>query len=136
MSARGPSDIVAEAGSLVDESGGLGPFVRQFGVGGVLYALVLQSIELITSAGTVLLAPFRALGEGLADLVGGTIGTGVDVIAAGGAQSIESITEGLAQFAGPLAFPLAVAVVMLSVFVFIRAVANLEFSPLVFVRSR
>lgn len=136
MSAQSPEDIVTSGADLVERYGGLTPFVRQVGVGGVLYALILQVADLIGSIGTVLLSPFRALGRGLAELVGGTLGTGVDIVAAGGEQTIFSLTEGLAAFLGPLAFPASVAIVMSAVYVFVRLVAEIEFSPFVFVGRR
>lgn len=135
MSASAES-IVTSGADLVERYGGLQPFIRQVGVGGVLYALVLQVVDLIGSVGVVLLAPFRALGRGLADLVGGTIGTGVDVIAAGGSQTITSLTEGLAVWLGPLSFPAAVGIVMLAVYIFVRAVGEVDFSPFTFIGRR
>lgn len=136
MSGSSSESIVTSGADLVGQYGGLSGFVRQVGVGGILYALILQVVDLISSVGTVLLAPFRALGSGLAELVGGTIGTGVDVISAGGSQTIVSLTEGLARWLGPLAFPASVAIVMIAVYIFVRLVGEIEFSPLIFVRGR
>lgn len=136
MSAQSPEDIVTSGADLVERYGGLTPFVRQVGVGGILYALTLQIADLVGSIGTVLLSPFRALGRGLSELVGGTLGTGVDVIAAGGEQTIFSLTNGLAAYLGPLAFPASVAIVMSAVYVFVRIIAEIEFSPFVFVGRR
>lgn len=118
---------------LVDQYGGLAPFVRNVGVGGVVFALIQQVITLIESTGTVLLAPFRALGRGLAGLVDGTLGTGVDVVAAGGETTITSLTTGLAAYLGPLAFPVSVAIAMSAVYVFVRLVSEISFSPTIFV---
>jgi hypothetical protein len=126
-------ETVRSGAEAVRDAGGLQPFIREFGVGGIVFAMIVQITELISSLGTVLLSPFRALGTGLSDLIGGTIGVGVDVIGAGGETTIDSVTQGLAQWLGPLAFPAMVGVTMLAVYVFIRAVMYLEFSPLIFV---
>lgn len=132
MSAR---ELSQEAAGLVDDSGGLAPFIRDYGIGGVLYAIFLALISTIDAAGELVLAPFRALADGLANLVSGTIGQGVEVISAGGDTAIVSLTDGAAALLGPFAFPFSVAITMLAVFVFVNLIGRIEFSPLVFLRS-
>lgn len=124
------------AAELVDEYGGLRPFVQQFGVGGIIFAFVVNIIDAINATGELLLAPFRALATGLSVLIEDTFGVSLDIIAAGGATAVRSIETGLAAILGPFAFPFAVLVVMIAIWIFIRAAQNIEFSPLVFIRSR
>lgn len=132
MSSR---DLAQEAAGLVDESGGLTPFIRDFGLGGILYALFLAIIGAIDAAGELILAPFRALADGLADLVSGTIGNMLDVIGAGAGTALVSFESGAATLLGPFAFPFSVAIAMLAMYVFVQFIRRIEFSPLIFLRS-
>lgn len=124
------------AAELVDEYGGLRGFVENFGIGGILFAFFTQTIEAINATGELLLAPFRALAGGLAELVAGTFGRGDDIIGAGASTAVRSIESGLTALLGPFAFPFAVLIVMIAIWVFVRGISNIEFSPLVFIRNR
>lgn len=135
MSASG-SDQAQEAAELVDEYGGLNDFVRQFGVGGILFAMFTQVIELINVSGELFLAPWRALAGGLADFVAGTLGQGIDIVAAGGETAVGAFASGSTALLGPFAFPFAVIIVMLALFAFVRGISNIELSPLIFIRER
>ena len=130
------SEQAEEAAELVEEYGGLRDFTRQFGIGGILFAVFTQAIELINVSGELFLAPWRALAEGLAEFVGGTLGQGVDIIAAGGATAIAAFESGSTALLGPFAFPFAVAITMLGLFAFVRGIGAIEFSPLIFLRER
>lgn len=127
-----------EAAELVDEFGGLGGFVERFGIGGILFALFVNIIDAINATGELLLAPFRALASGLAELVTGTIGEdgALALIEAGASTAVSSIETGLTTLLGPFAFPFAVGVVMIALWAFVAGISRIEFSPLVFIRSR
>jgi len=130
------AESIAERGAqLVQESGGLTAFIRDYGIGGILFAIFINVIGIIDSAGDLLLAPFRALAAGLVALVDGTLGSAVDVIVAGSEQTVEALGQGATELIGPFAFPLAVAIAMLGVFAFVFFVARLEFSPFIFLRN-
>lgn len=128
--------IAQEAARLISDAGGLTPFIRDYGFGGILYAIFLAIIGTIDAAGDVILAPFQALAGGLAGLVDGTLGEAVNVLGAGADSAIASFETGATALLGPFAFPFAVAIAMLGVFVFIEFARRLEFSPLIFVRNR
>ena len=127
-------DTALEAGYLVDRYGGLIPFVRKVGFGGIFYALIIVVIDAITSAGEVLMAPWRALGRGLSRLVEGTIGGSVTMIEASLMTGVRSFEYGLSSMLGPFAFPVAVAAVMLGIYVFMIGIDRIGFSPLAFIR--
>ena len=130
------SNQLRVAADLIEEAGGLTEFIRDYGIGGVLMAVFLVIIETIESAGDVILAPFQALASGLAGLVDGTLGRGVDVISAGAGTATRSFESGATELLGPFAFPFAVAISMSATFGFIWFVTRLEFSPLIFIRDR
>lgn len=136
MSARDPEDTATRASQLIDQEGGLTNFLENVGVGGISFALILSAIDAIDAAGELLLAPWRALAEGIVSLVGGTLGSAVDIVDAGGSTAVGSFTDGLAAILGPFAFPAAVLIVMLSVYLFIQAALNIELSPRVFLSDR
>lgn len=127
--------IAEDAADAVTDSGGLADFIREYGIGGVSYALILGIISAVTAAGDLLLAPWRALAGGVEGLVEGTLGVGVDIIGAGGDTAIESIESGLTALLGPFAFPFAVAIVLLTVYIFIQGVIRIELSPRVFISN-
>jgi len=55
--------IAEEAARLISDAGGLTPFIRDYGFGGILYAIFLAIIGTIDAAGDVILAPFQALAQ-------------------------------------------------------------------------
>ena len=130
-----PEEIANDAADAVDDAGGLSNFFREFGVGGISFALIITIIDAITSAGSLILEPFGALADGVSGLVDGTLGVGVDIIGAGGDTAIDSFTTGLAAILGPFAFPVSVGIVMLTVYIFIQGVIRIEFSPRVFISN-
>jgi hypothetical protein len=130
-----PTHIMEKAADLIDESGGFSAFVQDYGIGGVVFAIFAQIITGIESAGTILLGPPRALGEGLIALVETTIGGMLSVLDAGTATTVESFLSGSAALLGPLAQPASVGVIMITLAVFIYGVNRLELSPLSFLQS-
>lgn len=129
-----PSHYGSTAAEMIAAHGWFG-FMRNFLLGGIAVALQYQVIDGITTLGGLLLAPVRALGQGLVLLVSSTIGNVVKVFDAGTQATILSFTDGVAAFLGPLAQPTAVGVGMLSIGVFIFAINRLRVSPLSFYRS-
>lgn len=125
--------IIDSAVEHIDRQGGLLPFFRNVGIGGIAFALISQLIGLITGVGGVILQPLQAFGAGLADLVSSTIGVQVGIIDAGGQTAIYSLTEGLAQWLGVAAAPVAVGVAMVSIWVFMWFVDRIGFSPFAFI---
>ena len=132
MSASGPREIADLAASEIDNRGFTG-FVREWGVGGVLGATFLSLIDAISTAGETLLAPWRALADALALLVGRTVGAPTELLV----QSVEG-SEGFFESLGigPFGFPLAVIGVMIGIYLFFWFVQRIPFSPLSFIRSR
>lgn len=132
IGARPTADFAAD--QISDR--GFSNFVRDYGFGGILWAVFAQAILTIEAAGDLLLMPFRALAEGLVSLISAIIGEPVTIVEAGASTAIRSLTTGLAADLGVFAFPLAVAVLMIGIWTFIVMVQRIEFSPLVFIRSR
>jgi len=129
-----PRTLVREAGGLVREQGGLVPFVRRYGFGGIAYALILTIVDGINSAGGLLLGPPRALGQGLILLIDTTIGGLLTVFDAGTRTSAQSFIDGTASLLGPLAQPTALGVGMITIGVFMWSINRIGFTPLSFVR--
>jgi hypothetical protein len=136
MSARDPEDTATRASQLIDQEGGLSDFLQNVGVGGISFAIILSVIDAIDAAGELLLAPWRALAGGIVDLVGGTLGSAVDIVEAGGSTAVDSFVNGLAAILGPFAFPASVLIVMIAIYLFVQAALRIELSPRVFIFDR
>jgi len=134
-SSPSPTKITSTVSTLIEREGGLVPFIRNVGFGGIAYAIILQIIAGVQGFGTIILGPVRALGEGLILLVDSTIGGLIDVLDAGTAATVRSFADGTAALLGPLAQPAAVGIMMLSLGVFILSVNNLPISPLSFLQN-
>lgn len=130
-----PSHYGDTASSQITSLGGWTSFIQDFIFGGVVLAFQYRAIEGINTMGGLLLAPVRAMGEGLVLLVSSTIGNVVEVLDAGTAATVLSFTDGTARLLGPLAQPTAVGIAMLSIGIFILAINRLSFSPLSFLQS-
>lgn len=129
------TDTIDDAITRYDEAGGLQQFVEEVGVAGILYAVFLEIIAAISAAGDTIMAPWRALADGLEGLVSTVFGAPLSIIGAGGETAATSFTDGLAAWLGPLAFPAAIASFMLGVYVFMWFAGRIGFSPLQFVRN-
>jgi hypothetical protein len=89
-------------------SGGLGLLVKDYGIGGLFYAIFEVLIGLVYSLGDTILAPFLALYGGVATFVEQTILSGLQIIDAGGATSAEAVTSwGILGYAAGIAAFLA-----------------------------
>lgn len=130
-----PTQITTTVSSLIAKEGGIIAFVQNVGMGGIYYALVLEIIAGIQSAGGLLLGPPRALGRGMIALIDATLGGMVDVFGAGTATTIYSFRDGTASLLGPLAQPASVGVIMITLFVFIWAINRMGITPWAFVRD-
>lgn len=128
----GPRQIADLAASEIDQRGFIG-FIREWGIGGVLGATFLTLIDAISSAGGVLLAPWRALADALALLVSRAVGGPTRLIE-------QSVTESQGWFEalgiGPLGFPIAVLSVMIGIYIFFEFVQRIPFSPTSFISDR
>lgn len=129
-----PSEVVHEASSLIQERG-FTKFIRDAGMGGIFYAVVLAAIAFIQSAGGVIMRPLEALGDGLALLVGELFGGPVRFLGAAWDTAIVSIVEGTASLLGIGAPIAAVAVSFTTLFVATWFITRIDFSPLVFLRN-
>lgn len=121
---------------LIEEAGGFAAFLRDYGVGGIFNALILTIISGIQSAGGLLLGPPRALGKGvilMIDMIFEGIGA---VLGAGTQATVQSFTDGLAQWLGILAQPASVGVVLLSFWVFMYGINRIGITPWSFIGNR
>ncbi|WP_336331127.1 hypothetical protein [Haloarcula sp. CGMCC 1.2071] len=127
--------ITTTASDLIQREGGFVSFIRNVGVGGVSYAIILQLIEGINSAGSLLLGPPRTLGQGLILLIETTIGGLVKTFGAGTGTTVESFANGTGALLGPLAQPASLGVAMITIAIFIFGINRLGITPLSFVRA-
>lgn len=132
MSSEDAVDTVTTAAGLVERYGSLATFVRRVGFGGIFYALITVVVDAIYSMGDLLLAPWRAMASGLSDLVGGTFGQALRIVEAGTDTAVTAFSEGLTALLGPFAFPFAIALVMVAIYVAVELWMRTNFSPTTF----
>jgi len=122
---------------VINEAGGFGAFVRDYGLGGILNAFFLAIIGGISDFGDITFGIPAAIGQGMIDLIDELFDGLGDVLGAGAEQTVRGFAEGL--FSLPLvsilAQPAALGVVMLSVAVFFYALNRLNISPLSAIQS-
>ena len=123
------------AADLIDEAGGFGAFIRDYGMGGIFLALVARVIEMIDGFGAILIGIPSAFGRGFIGLID-TFFLGMEnVFGAGTATAVESLTNGLARWLGPLAQPASAGVALMTVFLIIWVVSRLNISPWAFISN-
>lgn len=120
-------DLMDEATSGISEMG-FSTWIRNAGIGTIVLSVVVAVSNGILSLGETFLAPFRAIGAGLAEAIGGTFGAAVDVVDAGGQATVNSFLEGAAAYLGPAAFPVGVASVVAAIWILSEGYQR--FSPL------
>ena len=99
-------------------------------IGAPVFAVGTAISSIILSAGSTIMAPFRAFGSGLASLITGTFGGPVIITESGAIASAESFGSGLLGQLGPAQFPVAVLASMAGMAIFILALRRLNWSPL------
>lgn len=114
----------AAAGAGIVASVGLAGLVEQYGLGGILYALILETIAIIQGFASGLFAPFSAFFGGVARLTAAVFP--VRIVNAGADQAAFSLTQGQWSFLGPFAFAAAVAATLAGVYVFVEIVSRLD----------
>lgn len=127
--AHTPRHIALTASALVQREGGVIPFFRDVGIGGIAWALILQIIELWDGFGEVLVGVPKAFGLGVILLIEVFFEGSGQVLGAGAESAARSFGSGLVSLLGPLAQPVSVGTVMLSVFIFIWALNEIELNP-------
>lgn len=125
-----------EDGSEGVAAEGVSGYAKQSVIGGALSALSVAISAIILSAQETLFAPIRAFTSGMATFIGGTIGAPVIITDAGAQTSADSFTQGAAAMLGPFAFPLAVAVSVGGMMVFLWFLTNSPISPLSVITDR
>lgn len=123
------------ASALIEREGGLIPFVRNVGFGGIAFALIKQVIEAVDGAGEVLIGIPKALGLGMILLIDEFFALSGDLLGAGTETSIRSITSGLASQLGILAQPVTVGIVILSIAIVIWGLNRVSISPLTAIQN-
>ncbi len=100
-----------ERARSVLEDGGWSKLL-QSGFGTIFLAWVFATADLFGTFFSRVFSPFQALFGGIATLITGIIGSGLNVIGAGEAASVESFQSGIGAYAGPFAWVLAIIVVL------------------------
>lgn len=108
---------------------GLDGLIKEYGIGGVFYQLFNSFIAAIDGAATVFLAPFRAFGKGLGELVEAIVTAPISIVVAGAENAAYSLRYGSYSDIGPGTFAVAVAAVMLGLLVFTKAMRQFELRP-------
>mgnify|MGYP006294437585 CR=1 FL=1 len=134
-SSTSASTTINTAIRLIEREGGLIPFIRNAGIGGISYAIIAQIITGIINARSLLLGPPRAIGRGFVMLIDLTFGGLGDVFGAGTETTVRSFADGTASLLGPLAQPASVGVVILSIAIFYYGLNRVSISPLSVVQN-
>jgi len=129
-----PSSIISQSSDLIS-SQGFGGFMKNSVLGGIILAGTFQIIGLIQSAGSTIMAPFRAFGEGIATFIEATFGGPPMILDAGAATAIDSIRRGLVAELGIFAYPVSMVAVMLTLYVFAEGLERIDLSPWNFLRE-
>ena len=118
----GDSQAIVKAGAGVAASGGLVALIRDYYIGGALYAASIETVEFIQAVGSIGRV-FSEFAGGLADIVAAALPD--EIILAGVRSSAAAVYDyGIASFV------IAIAATMVGVALFLRFVANIEWSPL------
>ena len=128
-------DIANTASGFIEEEGGWSGFIQNTILGGIVFQIYAQVVEGISSFGDVLLAPPRALGLGLAQVVEVVFEGLGSVFGAGTEASVRSFADGTAALLGPLAQPAATGTILATLAIFIWGINRLDISPFSFIRS-
>jgi hypothetical protein len=128
-------DIVSEGADGVRDEGVVN-YTRAVIFGGAATAGSYTLVEVIRGIPDTFLAPIRAFSGGLATFIGGTLGAPIQITEAGATTSAQSFTEGTAALLGPFAFPVAVGVGLVGVFLFIWFIRQISISPLQLIQER
>ena len=127
--------VVQQGTDGVDERGVPG-YAQAAVLGGGLAAIATALVEIVLGIPGTFLAPVRAFAEGMATLIGGTLGAPVRITDAGATASASSFLEGTGALLGPFAFPVAVAVSAAGMFVFLMFLRRISISPTQLIRER
>ncbi|WP_144900885.1 hypothetical protein [Halobellus captivus] len=122
------SDALEDGTEGVDERGVPG-YAQAAVIGGILASLGYAISDLILSVQGTLFAPVRAFADGMATFIGGTLGAPILITDAGAETSASSFTSGTAALLGPAAFPVAVAVSVAGILVFLWFLSNNSITP-------
>ena len=132
---KSTEDIVTEGADGVRDEGVVS-YTRAVIFGGAATAGSYTLVEVIRGIPDTFLAPVRAFSGGIATFIGGTLGAPIQITDAGAATSAQSFTEGTAALLGPLAFPVAVAVGLVGVYLFLLFLRRISISPLQLIQER
>lgn len=128
--AQSESKEIVATGAGVAASGGLVALIKNYLIGGSLYATSIEFVDAIQSVGTFGQV-FSAFGSSIADLVSAAIPA--EIVNAGVAASVRGIRNDF----GVSGFLIAIVVTMLGVALFLRFMTNIDWSPIkVFFGSR
>jgi hypothetical protein len=133
MSSRDPETITETAADRIANQG-FESFLRNTVIGGIILAVAYGAIDLVQGLFGMLMRPLESVGFGISRFLDATFGRSVDIIEIGGRVAELSFIEGTARFLGPLAFPAAVLITMLTLWLFAEGWERVGFSPLDFVR--
>jgi hypothetical protein len=122
------SDAVNDGQEGVKEQGVVG-YSRGTLIGGSIAASGTAIAGAILSFQDTLLAPVRAFTGSVATFISGTIGAPVIITDAGAETSATSFLSGTGALLGPLAFPAAVLVSALGMFLFLMFLRRISVSP-------
>lgn len=128
-------EVVSDGAEGVEEQGVVN-YTRGVVLGGGAGALAIALAEILLGIPGTFLAPVRAFAQGMATFIGGTLLAPVRVTDAGAAASAASFLEGSGALLGPFAFPVAVAISMAGMFIFLMFLRRISISPLQLIQER
>ena len=135
MSSDEAREIVSDGQEGVADQGVVG-FTRGVLIGGPVMAGAITIVEILVGIPQTFLAPVQAFASGLSSFISGTLLAPTTITEAGAAASAASFVSGTGALLGPLAFPVAVAVSAIGVFVFLMFLRRISISPLQLIQER
>ena len=127
------SDIIDDARKSIEDADSFTEWIRDTMIGGPILALATAIVGAIMAIGDLFLAPFEALASGFGRIIDNIFLSATDIVGAGAETASRSILDGLTAWAGPLAFPLAVGVVLLTIYMVVSAIRYI--SPVDMIRN-
>lgn len=129
-----PERIVSDAATQIEEAPSFSEWIRNSVVGGMLLAAAYGVINIIGATADMIMRPLEAAGAGIARFLSATFGQSVQIIEVGGLRAERSFIDGIAASLGPAAFPLAIATVVIALWIFTWGWQRVGLSPLDFFR--
>ena len=136
MSSRDASTIVEDAQDYIDDEGGLGMFIVNIGIGGIVMSMIYGAIDTVESAFQLLYLPIQSFAVSLSEVVLAAIGGQADIVTAAIDTAVQAFTSGATAMLGPAAPIAAIFVIGAMTWLLVEIWSRIPISPLTFVMDK